>query len=99
MSLTLQDVQKVARLAQLDLTMDEQTQTLGHLSAIFGLIDQMSAVDTQGVEPLMHPIAMIAPLAQRLRPDEVTEDTHQRTANMRNAPDAQDGLFLVPKVI
>lgn len=67
MSLSLADVQKIARLSQLTLNDDEQAQTLTQLNTVFGLIDQMSAVDTTGVAPLMHPIAMIESVQQRLR--------------------------------
>lgn len=98
MSITLNDVHKVARLAQLELAPSEATQTLTHLNNIFTLVDQMAAVDTTGVEPLSHPIAMIQAMQQRLRVDAVTE-TDQRTANMANAPQQQADLFLVPKVI
>ena len=98
MSLSLADVQKIARLSQLTLNDDEQTQTLTQLNTIFGLIDQMSAVDTTGVAPLMHPIAMIESVQQRLRTDAVSEPNN-REANMANAPQADQGLFLVPKVI
>ena len=98
MSLSLTDVQKIARLSQLNLSDEEQAQTLTQLNTIFGLIDQMSAVDTTGVEPLMHPIAMIAEISQRLRTDAVSE-SNQREANMANAPQADQGYFLVPKVI
>ena len=98
MSITLDDVRKVARLAQLELAPNEATQTLTHLNNIFTLVDQMAAVDTTGVEPLSHPIAMIQAMQQRLRVDAMTE-TDQRTANMANAPQQQADLFLVPKVI
>ena len=98
MALTIDDVRKVARLAQLELDASEENQTLAHLSNIFKLIDQMQAVDTSGVEPLMHPISMIQEVSQRLRPDAVTE-INNREANMANAPQQSDGLFLVPKVI
>lgn len=98
MSITLDDVRKVARLAQLELAPNEAAQTLTHLNNIFTLVDQMAAVDTTGVEPLSHPIAMIQAMQQRLRVDAVTE-TDQRTANMANAPQQQADLFLVPKVI
>lgn len=97
-SITIDDVRKVARLAQLELDPAEETQTLTHLSNLFALIDQLEAVDTTGVSPLMHPIAMIAEVSQRLRPDAVTE-ANNREANMANAPQKSDGLFLVPKVI
>lgn len=98
MSLTLNDVQKVARLSQLNLSADEAEQTLTQMNTIFGLIDQMSQVDTAGIAPLMHPIAMIQEMSQRLRTDAVSEPNN-REANMTNAPQADQGLFLVPKVI
>lgn len=98
MSLTLNDVQKVARLSQLNLSADEAKQTLTQMNTIFGLIDQMSQVDTSGIAPLMHPIAMIQEMSQRLRTDAVSEPNN-REANMANAPQADQGLFLVPKVI
>ena len=98
MSLSLADVQKIARLSQLTLNDDEQTQTLTQLNTIFGLIDQMSAVDTTGVAPLMHPIAMISEVQQRLRTDAVSE-SNNRDKNMANAPQSDQGYFLVPKVI
>ena len=98
MSLTLNDVQKVARLSQLNLSADEAKQTLTQMNTIFGLIDQMSQVDTAGIAPLMHPIAMIQEMSQRLRTDAVSEPNN-REANMASAPQADQGLFLVPKVI
>ena len=98
MSLTLTDVQKIARLSQLNLSVDETEQTLTQLNTIFGLIDQMGQVDTSGIAPLMHPIAMIQEMNQRLRTDTVSEPNN-REANMANAPQADQGLFLVPKVI
>ena len=98
MSLTLTDVQKIARLSQLNLSADETEQTLTQLNTIFGLIDQMSAVDTTGVAPLMHPIAMIESVQQRLRTDAVSE-SNNRDKNMANAPQSEQGYFLVPKVI
>lgn len=98
MSLSITDVQKIARLSQLTLNNDEQAQTLTQLNTVFGLIDQMSAVDTTGVAPLMHPIAMIESVQQRLRTDAVSESNHRDT-NMANAPQSEQGYFLVPKVI
>lgn len=98
MSLTLDDVRKVARLAQLELDAAAEQQTLTHLDNIFKLIDRMGAVDTTGVTPLNHPISMIQEVSQRLRADAVTE-VNNREANMANAPQQAEGLFLVPKVI
>ena len=98
MSLLIKDVHKIARLAQLNLSADEAEQTLAQMNTIFGLIDQMSAVDTTGVAPLMHPIAMIESVQQRLRTDAVSE-SNNRDKNMANAPQSEQGYFLVPKVI
>ena len=58
----------------------------------------MEAVDTQGVQPLHHPVAMVQDIALRLMPDVVSEP-NAREANLQNAPATQDGLILVPRVI
>jgi aspartyl-tRNA(Asn)/glutamyl-tRNA(Gln) amidotransferase subunit C len=94
MPLTLDDVQRIAHLARLEITAAEAEQTLVQLNGIFELIAQMRAVDTEGIEPMSHPLGG----HQRLRPDEVTE-ADQRAENLANAPAQEDGLFLVPKVI
>lgn len=94
MSLSLDDVAKIARLARLELTNAEAAQTLGQLNNIFGLIEQMQAVNTDGVEPMSHAVDV----AQRLREDRVTE-TNQREAFQSVAPEAEGGLYLVPRVI
>ena len=62
------------------------------------VVEQMSAVDTSGVEPLYTPLSAVQEVTLRLRADEVTE-TNRRDANQRSAPAVEDGLFLVPKVI
>jgi len=94
MSLTLDDVRHIAKLARIELATGEDEATLGKLSAIFGLIEAMQAVDTSGVEPMSHP----QDLAQRLRPDAVTE-SDRREAFQAVAPQTEAGLYLVPKVI
>ncbi|WP_028310696.1 Asp-tRNA(Asn)/Glu-tRNA(Gln) amidotransferase subunit GatC [Derxia gummosa] len=94
MSLTLSDVERIAHLARIQITPADAERMLGELNGIFGLIEQMQAIDTTGIEPMAHPLGG----AQRLRADE-----HQtlipRDDTMKNAPARQDGLFLVPKVI
>lgn len=65
-----------------------------NLSNILDLVDQLSAVDTTGVEPMAHPLDM----TQRLREDVVTETNH-REKYQAVAPEVEDGLYLVPKVI
>ena len=98
MALTLTDVKRIAHLARLELADAEAEHTLAQLNEIFGLVEQMQAVDTQGIEPLAHPIEQIENVALRLREDLVSE-TVQRDAYQRVAPAVQDGLYLVPKVI
>ena len=99
MSLNLTDIERLAKLAQLDLTAQQSSDALDKLNSIFALVEQMKAVDTTGVEPLAHPIAAWRDdLALRLREDVATETT-QREAYQKPAPSVQDGLYLVPKVI
>jgi aspartyl-tRNA(Asn)/glutamyl-tRNA(Gln) amidotransferase subunit C len=94
MSLSTQDVEKVARLARLAMTPAEIETARSQLSGIFGLIEEMQAVDTKGIEPMSH----AQDVAQRLRDDKVTE-TNQREAFQAIAPQVEGGLYLVPQVI
>jgi aspartyl-tRNA(Asn)/glutamyl-tRNA(Gln) amidotransferase subunit C len=94
MSLSLADVEKVARLARLAMSEPEMQAAQTQLSNIFGLIAEMQAVDTRGIEPMSHS----QDLAQRLRADVVTE-TNQREAFQAIAPQTEGGLYLVPQVI
>lgn len=99
MSLELSDVKRLARLAQLDLNDDQANKTLAKLNSIFALVEELRAVDTNGVEPLNHPIAAYEEhIALRLREDAVTEP-NRRDDYQQVAPATQDGLYLVPKVI
>ncbi len=94
MSLDHADVKKIAHLARVDLA-DEQMESIAKdLSNILNLVEQMSTVDTAGVEPMAHPLHMV----QRLRSDEVTE-TDARELFQSIAPQTDAGLYLVPKVI
>jgi aspartyl-tRNA(Asn)/glutamyl-tRNA(Gln) amidotransferase subunit C len=98
MPLTPQDVSRIAHLARLELRADEQAAMLGQLNGFFRIVEQMSAVDTRGVEPLYTPLSALHAVALRLRDDEVTEG-NERLRNQASAPAVEDGLFLVPKVI
>jgi aspartyl-tRNA(Asn)/glutamyl-tRNA(Gln) amidotransferase subunit C len=98
MSLTPDDVSRIAQLARLELPPAQAQALLGQLNGFFAIVEQMSAVDTRGVEPLYTPLAAVQPTALRLRDDAVTE-ADQRDRNQANAPAVEDGLFLVPKVI
>ena len=98
MALTPQDVSRIAQLARLELQSAEQAAMLAQLNGFFRIVEQMSAVDTSGVEPLYTPLSAVQEVALRLRDDAVTETDH-RDANQRSAPSIEDGLFLVPKVL
>jgi aspartyl-tRNA(Asn)/glutamyl-tRNA(Gln) amidotransferase subunit C len=95
MSLTRAQVEGIAHLARLQITEAQMPVYVDSLSRIIDFVEQLSAADTSGVEPMAHPLA---DQVQRLRPDEVTEtDRHEKFQH--NAPSVAAGLYLVPKVI
>ncbi len=98
MSLTSTDVARIANLARLELKPEESERMLVQVNNFFEIVEKMRAVDTHGIEPLAHPVAIVQEIALRLREDWVSEPDN-RTANQRNAPVVEHGLFLVPKVI
>ena len=110
MSLTSQDIQRLAQLSRLQFDDAAATRLLGQLNGFFDIVEQMRAVDTRDVVPMAHPVDAMHGLHQaiadtdelgmtlRLREDVVSE-TNQREANQRSAPAVERGLFLVPKVI
>ena len=98
MALTTQEIARVANLARLELRPDETERVLSQLNGFFKLVEQMEAVNTDGVEPLAHPAAILGTVALRLRED-VASEPNQRSASQISAPAVERGLFLVPKVI
>lgn len=101
MSLTTLDIQRIANLARLALKPDEEARMLDKINNFFGIVEQISAVDTKGVVPMAHPVDAMRnsrEIALRLRED-IVKETNQREANQQSAPAIQNGLFLVPKVI
>ena len=94
MSLDKDQVQQIAALARLKLSEDEYAESVKKLSKIVDFVDQLSAADTTDVVPMAHPLDV----AQRLRPDVVTEP-NDRDRYQENATSVTDGLYLVPKVI
>ncbi len=94
MSLTTQDIKRIAHLARIEISDTEAETTLSKLTGIMALIELMQAVDTKGIQPMSHS----QDVTQRLRPDVVSE-TNQRELFQQIAPMVQDGLYLVPKVI
>lgn len=94
MSLTVDDVNKIAYLARLGIDAQDTESYAKNLSGILDLVAQMSAVNTDDVMPMAHPLDQ----TQRLRPDQVSE-TNNREAFQAIAPQVEAGLYLVPKVI
>lgn len=92
--LSLDQIRRIADLARLELAEAEVAAMQHELNGILALVDQMGAVDTAGIEPMSHPQAAM----QRLRDDRVTE-ADQRAAFQAIAPQVEDGLYLVPKVV
>ena len=95
MSLTRQDVEKIAHLARLSITEQEMPAYVTSLSSIVNFVDELSRAQTDNVEPMAHPLDG---QHQRLRPDVVSEsDNHEKY--QANAPSVQAGLYVVPRVI
>jgi len=94
MSLTPDQLQRIALLARIDVSDEEAQGVTERLNRVLGLIDQLQAVDTQGIEPMSHALDVV----QRLRPDAVTE-ADRRDDFQKTAPAVEQGLYLVPKVI
>lgn len=92
---------RIAQLARIQLSPDESAQTQKELNDILGLMARLRAVDTEGVEPMAHPLSAHQDIQLRLREDvaAATLAESQRAELMANAPAQADGLFLVPTVI
>jgi aspartyl-tRNA(Asn)/glutamyl-tRNA(Gln) amidotransferase subunit C len=95
MSLTRQDVEKIAHLARLSITEQEMPVYVNSLSSIVNFVDELSKVNTDSVQPLAHPLEG---QHQRLRADVVAE-TDQHEKYQANAPQVASGLYVVPRVI
>lgn len=94
MSLNRQDVKNIAWLARLEIDDSELASVADELSNIVALVEQLAHAPVAGVEPMAHPLE----LAQRLRPDVVTE-APSRDRYQQDAPEIADGLYLVPRVL
>ena len=95
MSLTRQDVEKIAHLARLQVTEAEMPVYVKSLSAIVDFVAELAQVDTLSVEPMAHPLVG---QRQRLRADEITETDHHEKYQL-NASRVQASLYVVPRVI
>jgi len=94
MALSLDDIQRIAHLARIEITPAEAADVGRKLDGIFAMIGRMSAVDTTGIVPMSHAQDLSLPL----REDRVSE-ADRRADYQKIAPAVQDGLYLVPKVI
>ena len=94
MALDQTDINTIAHLARLQVDEGDMEQYVHNLSDILGFVEQMNGVDTSNVTPMAHPLDA----TQRLRQDVVSE-SDQREKFQANAPQVEDGLYLVPKVI
>ena len=94
MSVDRADIAKLAKLARIAISDDAADEVANRISNVLAMVDQLQAVDTEGVEPMAHPLDAV----QRLRADVVTE-TNERELFQSIAPAVQDGLYLVPQVI
>ncbi len=94
MAIEQDEIEKIAELARIRIPQQEIGELTQRLTAILGMVDQLQAADTDGVEPMANPLDA----TQKLRADEVTESNH-REAFQAIAPAVENGLYLVPKVI
>jgi aspartyl-tRNA(Asn)/glutamyl-tRNA(Gln) amidotransferase subunit C len=94
MSVDAATVRRIAHLARIAVAEDEVEHLRGELNAILAFVEQLSEVDVEGVEPM----TSVIPMAMKKRPDEVT-DGGVPDDILENAPAAQDGFFVVPKVV
>ena len=94
MSIDLETAAKVAHLARIKVEDDDLPALASEFNAILGFIDELSEVDVKGVEPMVS----VTPMRLKRREDAVT-DGNQAEAVLKNAPDAREGFFAVPKVV
>lgn len=94
MTVKQDEIEKIAELARVRIAPEEAAEVTARIANILTLVDQLQAVDTDGVEPMANPLDAV----QRLRADTVTE-INQRDAFQAIAPAVENGLYLVPKVI
>jgi len=94
MAVDRSDIAKLAKLARIAISDDAADEVANRISNVLAMVDQLQAVNTDGVAPMAHPLDAV----QRLRADVVNEP-NQRELFQSIAPAVQDGLYLVPQVI
>ena len=95
MTIALNDIKRIAHLARIEISDADAAATLTSLTSVFGLIEEMQAVNTDGVKPMSHGIDV----TQRQRTDAVTESDHRAAYQAPAGARVERGLYLVPKVI
>lgn len=98
MALTPENTAHLAQAARLALDDDERAAMRAHLNDFLAILDAVCAADTEGVQPLVHPVALFEDVELRLD-DDIVGETDQHDANQQSAPAVADGLYLVPRVI
>jgi len=94
MSVDLETVRRIARLARIAVTDDDVPHLQGELNAILSFVEQLNEVDVRGIEPM----TSVTPMAMKKRQDGVTDGFYADKI-VRNAPATEEGFFLVPKVV
>ncbi len=94
MSIDIETARKVAHLARIRVEEDRLPALAQEFNDILGFIEQLNEVDVEGVEPM----TSVTPMRLKRRADEVT-DGNQQEKILKNAPDAREGFFAVPKVV
>ena len=94
MGVEFEDARKAARLARIKISDQEVPKLASELSAIMDLMDRLSEVDVEGVEPM----TSVTPMKLIKRTDKV-DSKAKREQVLSNAPDARGGFFAVPKVV
>jgi aspartyl-tRNA(Asn)/glutamyl-tRNA(Gln) amidotransferase subunit C len=94
MALTQDDVYRIAHLARIEIDAAEAVDVHAKLTAIFGVLDALAAIDTEGIAPMAHAQDVALPMR-----DDVVTETDKHAEYQKAAPAVQDGLYLVPRVI
>lgn len=94
MSVDLQTVKRVARLARIAVSEEDAERMTGELNAILGFVEQLNEVDVEGVEPM----TSVIPMEMKKRPD-LVNDGGKAADIVANAPATDENFFLVPKVV
>lgn len=94
MSVTQDDVRRIARLARIAEPTERLETLTGELNGILQWVEQLNEIDVEGVEPMTTPVAF--PLPQR---DDAVTDGNKRDDILKNAPKSEEGFFVVPKAV